>query len=40
MEYQEIKLRAVEPEDLELLYNWENNIEFWVVSNTICSIIL
>jgi len=35
MEYQEIKLRAVEPEDLELLYKWENDIEFWVVSNTI-----
>jgi diamine N-acetyltransferase len=35
MEYGDIMLRAVEPEDLELLYRWENNIEFWVVSNTI-----
>ncbi len=35
MEYQEIRLRAVEPEDLELLYKWENDIDFWMVSNTI-----
>lgn len=35
MEHGEVKLRPVEPEDLELLYNWENNIDFWMVSNTI-----
>jgi diamine N-acetyltransferase len=35
LKYEEIALRAVEPEDLELLYKWENNIELWVVSNTI-----
>lgn len=35
MTYKEIKLRAVEPEDLEILYNWENNINYWLVSNTI-----
>ncbi|MBM3419714.1 MAG: GNAT family N-acetyltransferase [Bacteroidetes bacterium] len=35
MEQGDIKLRAVEPEDLELLYKWENNAEFWTVSNTI-----
>lgn len=35
MKYGDIQLRAVEPEDLELLYKWENNIEFWVISNTI-----
>lgn len=34
MEHGEILLRAVEPEDLELLYRWENNVEFWTVSNT------
>jgi diamine N-acetyltransferase len=30
-----IKLRAVEPEDLELLYRWENNSDLWTISNTI-----
>jgi diamine N-acetyltransferase len=34
MKYDKIKLRALEPEDLELLYNWENNLSYWVVSNT------
>lgn len=29
-----IKLRAIEPEDLELVYAWENNTEVWQVSNT------
>ncbi len=27
-----IKLRALEPDDLELLYKWENNPELWSVS--------
>ena len=35
MKYDKIRLRALEPEDLELLYEWENNISFWTVSNTI-----
>lgn len=35
MEYKDIILRAVEPEDLELFYKWENNEDFWMVSNTI-----
>jgi len=35
MKYDKIKLRAVEPEDLELLYEWENNDSFWTISNTI-----
>ena len=30
-----ISLRAVEPEDLELLYAWENNPAVWQVSNTL-----
>jgi diamine N-acetyltransferase len=34
MKYKEIKLRAVEPEDLELLYEWENENEYWIISNT------
>jgi diamine N-acetyltransferase len=35
MKYKEIKLRAVEPEDLELLYEWENNSDYWIISNTV-----
>lgn len=35
LENDEIKLRAIEPTDLELLYEWENNIEIWNVSNTL-----
>ena len=35
MKYKDIKLRALEPEDLELLYEWENNDSNWVISNTI-----
>jgi diamine N-acetyltransferase len=35
MIYDKVKLRALEPEDLELLYNWENNLSYWVISNTV-----
>ena len=35
MKYKEISLRALEPEDLELLYEWENNVSYWIISNTI-----
>jgi diamine N-acetyltransferase len=35
MKYKEISLRALEPEDLELLYEWENNLSYWIISNTI-----
>jgi diamine N-acetyltransferase len=31
----EIRLRAPEPEDVDLLYLWENDPEIWKVSNTI-----
>jgi diamine N-acetyltransferase len=34
MKYKEISLRALEPEDLELLYEWENNVSYWTISNT------
>ncbi len=30
-----IKLRAPEPEDLDLLYDWENDPETWLVSSTL-----
>jgi diamine N-acetyltransferase len=35
MKYKDILLRALEPEDLELLYNWENNLSYWAISNTV-----
>lgn len=35
MKYEKIRLRALEPEDLELLYEWENNDSYWVISNTV-----
>lgn len=30
----QIRLRAVEPNDLELLYEWENDVTLWSVGNT------
>jgi diamine N-acetyltransferase len=30
-----IRLRPLEPEDLEYLYKWENNMDLWEVSDTI-----
>jgi diamine N-acetyltransferase len=35
MKYKNIKLRALEPEDLELLYEWENNEAYWAIGNTV-----
>jgi diamine N-acetyltransferase len=35
MKYEKINLRALEPEDLELLYEWENNDNNWLISNTV-----
>jgi diamine N-acetyltransferase len=35
VEYKEIILRAPEPEDLEILYKWENDESIWLLSNTI-----
>ncbi len=30
-----IELRALEPEDIDLLYKWENDKDIWQVSNTV-----
>lgn len=30
-----IRLRALEPEDLDQLYNWENDTDVWAVSNAV-----
>lgn len=32
---EDILLRAIEPEDLELLYSWENDTTNWQISNTL-----
>ena len=34
LEFGNIRFRALEPEDITLLYYWENNAEIWEVSNT------
>ncbi|MDR1859989.1 MAG: GNAT family N-acetyltransferase [Bacteroidales bacterium] len=34
LEYGKVKLRAIEPDDLETLYRWENAPEIWPVSDT------
>ncbi len=35
LEENNIRLRALEPSDLTCLYEWENNSDFWLVSQTI-----
>lgn len=35
LENEVIRLRALEPEDLELLYHWENNPEWWSMGSTL-----
>ena len=35
LEYGKVKLRPLEPEDLEVLYKWENDLSIWNVSNTL-----
>ncbi|MBN2774718.1 MAG: GNAT family N-acetyltransferase [Prolixibacteraceae bacterium] len=34
LKYGKVRLRPLEPEDINLLYEWENNTEIWEVSNT------
>ena len=34
LEMGNIRFRALEPDDIELLYTWENDAEIWEVSNT------
>jgi len=34
LENENIRLRAVEPEDLEMLYRWENDTALWGAGNT------
>ena len=32
--YGKVRLRPLEPDDIDLLYEWENRMEIWEVSNT------
>ncbi|MCX6182255.1 MAG: GNAT family protein [Bacteroidetes bacterium] len=32
---EKITLRAIEPRDLNILFNWENDTKYWVLSNTL-----
>lgn len=34
LESKNIRLRALEPEDLEVLYRWENDSSLWIAGNT------
>ncbi len=34
LEYGQIRFRALEPDDIDLLYEWENDSEIWEISNT------
>lgn len=35
LENDRLKLRALEPEDLDILYRWENDTNLWIHGNTI-----
>lgn len=35
LESEHLKLRALEPEDLELLYEWENDTRIWIHGNSL-----
>ena len=35
LEFGKIRFRALEPNDIDLLYEWENDSEIWEVSNTL-----
>jgi len=34
LEFGKIRFRALEPEDIDLLFGWENDAEIWEISNT------
>ena len=34
LEFGKIRFRALEPEDIDLLFEWENETEIWEISNT------
>ena len=35
LEHEHISLRALEPEDLDILYSWENDPSIWHLSGTL-----
>lgn len=34
LQFNQVTLRPLEPEDIDILYQWENNPEIWEISNT------
>jgi len=34
LEFGKIRFRALEPEDIDILFEWENDAEIWEISNT------
>lgn len=34
LEFGKVRFRALEPNDIDLLYEWENDAEIWEISNT------
>ena len=34
LEFGKIRFRALEPEDIDILFEWENDTEIWEISNT------
>ena len=34
LEYGKVRFRALEPDDIDLLFEWENDAEIWDISNT------
>lgn len=35
LETDSVRLRALEPEDIDVLYKWENDTRIWKMSNTV-----
>jgi diamine N-acetyltransferase len=35
LETKSIRLRAIEPEDIDMLFAWENKTDIWIISSTI-----
>ena len=35
LQTENIRLRALEPEDIDILYKWENDTRIWKISNTL-----
>ncbi|MBL7971988.1 MAG: hypothetical protein JNL03_10750, partial [Prolixibacteraceae bacterium] len=34
LEFGKVRFRALEPDDIDLIFDWENNAEIWDISST------